>query len=98
MADVGLHGLFREEEALSDLTVDEPIRNELKNLDLPRRGILADLAGRRRRERDHGPVATGTTTRGGRLEAAAVVAIPVQDLLALSGVHASPIGVAGVTL
>jgi hypothetical protein len=43
-------------------------------------------------------VAARTAARGSRLEAAAVVAIPVQDLLALSGIHASPIGFDGVSL
>jgi hypothetical protein len=43
-------------------------------------------------------MAAGATTRRGRLEATAVVAVPVQDLLALSGVHASPIGVQPVSL
>ncbi len=43
MPDVGLDSLFRQEEALADLPVDEPVRNELKNLDLSSSRILADL-------------------------------------------------------
>ena len=77
---------------LPDLPVDEAISDELKHLDLPRRGILTDLAGRRRRERDHGTVATRAPSCSGRFEAAAVVAVSTQDLLALGGVHAPGIG------
>jgi len=40
----------------------------------------------------------GATTRRGRLEATAVVAITVQDFLALCGVHASGIGLEGFVL
>jgi hypothetical protein len=98
MADVGLDRLFREEEALTDLPVHEPVRDELKDLDLPCRGLLPDLPRRGRGERDHRAVASSAATRSCRLEAATVVAVSVQDLLALGGVHASPIGVVRVTL
>ena len=43
MADVGLHGLLREEEALADLAVHEPVGDELQDLDLAGRRVLADL-------------------------------------------------------
>ena len=36
MADVRLHGLFREEEPLADLSVDETVRDELEDFDLAR--------------------------------------------------------------
>jgi hypothetical protein len=98
MADVGLDGLFREEEPFADLTIDEPVRDELKNLDLTCRGVLADLSGRGRRERDDGASAGRATPRCGRLEAAAVVPIPVENLLALSGVHESGIGAGPMAL
>ena len=98
MTDVGLDRLLREEEALADLAIDEAVRDELENLDLARRGILADLSGRRWRERYDGAVPTSAATRGSRLETSAVVAIPVEDFLALSGVHASPIGAVSASL
>jgi hypothetical protein len=40
----------------------------------------------------------GAAARRGRLEAAAVVAITVQDFLTLCGVHASGIGLRGFVL
>jgi hypothetical protein len=77
---------------LSDLAIHETVRDELKHLDLAGRRILTDLAGRGGRERDHRAAATRAAPRGGGLEAATVVSIPVQDLLTLSGVHVSGIG------
>ena len=44
VAHMRLDRLLREEEALADLTVHEPVGDELQNLDLARCGILADLA------------------------------------------------------
>ena len=44
VAHMRLDRLLREEEALADLTVHEPVGDELQNLDLTRCGILADLA------------------------------------------------------
>ena len=98
MADVGLHGLFREEESFADLAVYEAVRDELQYLDLACGRVLADLARRRRRERDHRSTATRATPRRSRFEPAAVIAITVQDLLALSGVHGVGIGVHSVPL
>ncbi len=98
MANVGLDGLFREEETLADLAIDEPVGHELKNLDLAGRGILTDLARRRRRERDDGAAASRAAPGSGRLETAAVIAIAVEDLLTLGGVHESGIGLTRVPL
>jgi hypothetical protein len=92
MANVGLDRLLREEEALADLAVYEPIGDQLEDFDLPRGRVLSELALDLRRERDDGAVAAGTTTRCSRLEAAAVVPIPIENLLTLGGVHASGIG------
>jgi hypothetical protein len=83
---------------LSDLAVHETVCDELKHLDLAGRRILADLAGRRWRERDHRAAATRAAPRGGGLEPATVVSVPVQDLLALSSVHVSGIGAPGIPL
>jgi hypothetical protein len=98
MAHVRLHRLLGEEQVLADLAIDETVRHELQHLDLAGGRILTDLAGRGRREGDHGAAAGGAATGGSRLEAAAVVAVSVQDLLALSGVHDFPIGAASVPL
>ena len=77
---------------LADLAIDEAVRNELQHLDLPRGRVLPDLSGPRRRERDDGSVPTRAPARRSRLEPAAVVAVAVEDLLALGSVHASGIG------
>jgi hypothetical protein len=92
VADVRLDGLFGQEESLADLAVHETVGDELEHLDLARRRILSDLAGRRRRERNDRPTAARASPRRGRLESATVIAVSVQDLPALSGVHESGIG------
>ena len=92
MPDVGLDRLFREVEALADLAVDEAVRYELKHLDLAGSRILAELPGRRGGERDDRTVPTGAAPGSGRLEAAAVVTVAVENLLSLGGVHVSRIG------
>jgi hypothetical protein len=99
MADVRLDRLLREEELLADLPVDETVGDELEDLDLARRRLLLELTqSRRLHEGDHGPRSIGVATRSSRLESAAVVAIAVQDLPTLSGVHAIRIGVLGIAL
>jgi len=98
MAHVGLDGLLREEETFSDLAVHEPVRDELQNLDLAGRGVLTQLACRRWRERNDRAAPIGAAPRRSRLEPAAVIAIPVQDLPALSGVHGFRIGLGCVPL
>ena len=81
-----------EEESLADLTIDQAVRDELEDLDLARCRVLPELPRDLRREWDDGPVSAGAPTRRSRLETTAVVAITVQDLLTLSGVHDSRIG------
>jgi hypothetical protein len=98
VADVRLDRLFRQEESLADLAVHEAVGDELEHLDLTRRRILSDLAGRGWRERDDRPTAARATPRRGRLESAAVVPVSVQDLPALSSVHVSGIGGAAAAL
>ena len=91
-----LDGLFREEETLADLAVDETVGDELEDFELASRGFLLELAkSGQRSERDDGPRPLRFATRRSRLEAAAVVAIPRQDFPALCGVHELCIGVAG---
>ena len=87
-----LHRLLGEEEPLADLSIDETVCDELEHLDLARRRILSDFASRGRGERDDRAAAGRAATCGSGLEPAAVIPIPVEDLLALSGVHEFRIG------
>ena len=89
---MGFDRLLREVEALADLAIDEPVGDELEHLDLARGGVLAELPRRRRGERDDRSVATGATACRSRFETAAVVAVAIEDLLALGGVHVTRIG------
>jgi len=98
MADVRLHGLFREEEPLADLAIDEAVRDQLEDFDLASCWILSDFAGRRRREGDDCPTAARAAPSRSRFEASAVVPVTVQDLPSLSGVHEFRIGVVHVPL
>jgi hypothetical protein len=98
MAHVGLDRLLREEKSLADLAIDETICNELQHLDLASGRILPDLARGGWGERDDRTAAGRAAPRSSRLEAAAVVPVPVEDLLALSGVHEFRIGAANVPL
>jgi hypothetical protein len=95
MSDVGLDGLLRQEQALADLTVHESVGNELQDLALTGCRLLLELTGHGTRKRDDRAGSCATAPRCSRLEAATVVSIPVQDLFALSGVHASRIGLGG---
>jgi hypothetical protein len=98
MANVRLHGLFGEKEPFADLSVDETVRDELENLDLACGGILSDLTRGRRREWNDRSAACRAAPRRSRFEATAVIAVPIQDLLPLSGVHEFGIGDADVPL
>lgn len=89
-----LHRLLGKEEPLADLSIDETVCDELEHLDLASRRILSDFASRGRRERNDRAAAGRAATCGSCLEPAAVIPIPVEDLLALSGVHEFRIGVA----
>ena len=96
---VRLDRLLREEESLTDLAVDQPVGDELEDLDLARRRLLLELPEcRRRGERDDGSRPLGVPARSSRLEATAVVAVSVQDLPTLRGVHAMRIGAPGIAL
>jgi hypothetical protein len=99
MADVRLDGLLGEEQPLTDLAVDQPVGDELEHLDLAGRRLLLQLTESRRwSERDHGARALGVPASGSRLEPAAVIAITVQDLPTLRGVHKLRIGLRGDAL
>ena len=93
-----LHRLLGQVEALSDLAVDEAVCHQLEHFDLARGRLLLELPQDGRGERDHGPRPTRATTGRGRFEPATVVTVAVEDLLALSSVHGSDIGLAEMTL
>jgi hypothetical protein len=91
VADVRLDGLLRKEEPLADLAVHEAVGDELQHLNLTHRRLLSELA-EWRTERDHRPALTAGPARSRLIEAAAVVHVTAQDLLALCSVHESYIG------
>jgi len=92
VTDVRLDRLLGEEEPLADLAVDEPVADELEDLDLAGGRLLLELA-QGRGERDHLAVAVAVAPRRSRgLEAAAVVDVAAQDLLTLGSVHMPGIG------
>ncbi len=95
MSDVGLDGLLRQEKALADLAIHETVGNKLKNLALPCGRFLLELTRHGPRERDHRAGARAATPSRRRLKPATVVPVSAQDLFALSGVHASRIGLVG---
>jgi hypothetical protein len=93
MTDVGLHRLLGEEQVLPDLAVHEPVGDELEHLDLAGGRLLLELPkSRGRREGDDRAGRLRAAASRSRLEAAAVVAIPVEDLPPLRGVHGFGIG------
>ena len=85
------HRLLRQEQPLADLTVHEPVGDELKHFDLPARRLLLELA-KRALERDHVRAAGTATPRRNFLEAARMRQITAEDLLTLSCVHGPSIG------
>jgi len=91
--NVGLDRLLGEEEPLADLPVHQSIRHELEDLDLAGGWIGPSFPGGGWAEGDDRSVPPRASARRSRLEAAAVIAIPIQDLLTLRGVHECGIGV-----
>ncbi len=89
--DMALHRLLRQEEAIADLAVHEPVGDELQDLDLAGGRILPAALGRRL-EGNHFRDG-GITARRHRLEASGVLAVPGQNLVALCSVHGRAIGV-----
>ena len=91
-----LDRLLAEEEPLTDLAVDEAVRDQLKHLDLAGGRLLLELL-ERRRERNHLGVPVGAPGRD-RLEAPRMVHVPAQDLLTLCCVHEGAIGAQRIPL
>jgi len=85
---MALHGLFREEEALADLAVDQPFRDELQDLDLAGGRLLLEFT-EGSRERDDLRVAL-STLRGHLVEATGMAHVSGQDLSALRSIHDAP--------
>jgi hypothetical protein len=90
---MALDRFLRQVEAVADLAVHEALRNELEDFDLTRgRKMLRLRAGLAGGKLDQ--VRCRIAPRRHRLEATGVLAVPSQDLLALSSVHAGGIGAA----
>jgi hypothetical protein len=90
VADVRLHRLLRQEQALADLPVHEPVGDELEHLDLAHRRFLLEGA-RRRLQLDHVGTAAASARRD-LLEVTRVREVTTEDLLALGSVHEPGIG------
>ena len=88
---MGLHRLFREEETLANLPIDEALRDQLEDFDLPGGRLLLELL-ERSRERDDLTRSACRPPLGDGLEAPRVVHVPTEDLFALSSVHEPRIG------
>ena len=94
---VGLHSLFRQEEAVADLPIDEALRNQLEDFDLTGGRLLLELLEGSREGNDLASTTRRTPLRN-RLEAPRMVHVTTEDLFALSSVHESPIGALWKTL
>lgn len=90
VTDVRLDRLLREEEAGADLTVDETVGNELKDLQLAARRLLLD-AERHTEGNDLSASCAGPPLRD-FLEPSRMVDITAQDFLSLCSVHGFGIG------
>jgi len=85
VAHMRLHGLLREEEPHADLAVHEAVGDQLEHLDLARRRLLLELL-ERAGERDDVCAFVPAALRN-RVEAATVVHVAGEDLLALGSIH-----------
>jgi hypothetical protein len=85
VAHVGLNRLLGEEEPVPDLAVHEAVGDQLEDLDLTRRRLLLQLLKRAGERNDLGPARAAAFRH--RVEAATVVHVSGQDLLALGSVH-----------
>lgn len=97
MADVRLDRFLRQEQALTDLPVHEPVGDELQHLHLASCRLLLERA-RRRLQREHGSTAVPAPARRDLVELARMRQITAQDLLALGSVHLPSIGARQLSL
>jgi hypothetical protein len=88
---VGLDRLFREEEALADFPIDEALRDQLEDFDLPGGRLLLELL-ERSCERDDLAGAGRGPPLGDGFEAPRMVHVSRQDLFPLCSVHEPDIG------
>ena len=88
MPDVRFDRLFREEEAVADLAIDQALRDQLEYLDLTRRRLLLELP-EGSCERNHLGVALASL-RSHLVETTRMVDVTGQDLFALCSVHDNP--------
>lgn len=93
VAHVGLDRLLRQEEPDADLAIDETVRDQLEDLDLPHRGLLLQLPQRALERDDLGAAVAAAPARRDLLEATRVIHVAVEDLLTLCCVHGPSIGV-----
>ena len=91
VSHMGLHRLFREEEAVADLPVYEALGDQLEDFELPGGRLLLELLeGSRKRDDFSG--ATGRSPLRNCFEAPGVVHVATEDVFSLSSVHSSRIG------
>ena len=95
MADVALDRLLGEEEPYADLAVHQAVRDELEDFDLPRRRLLLQFLERSGERND---LRAAAAAGGDRVEPPRMLAVAVQDLVALCSVHGPGIGLARVPL
>ena len=85
---MALHRLFREEEAVADLAVDQALRDQLEYLDLAGSGLLLELSKGRGEGND---LRIALSTPGGHcVKTTRVVHITGQDLFSLCSIHDNP--------
>ena len=83
-------GLLAEEETHADLAIHQAVRDQLQHFDLAHRGLLLELTERPAERNDLG--ASVLPLGRDRFEAALMVHVAAEDLLALCGVHVWAIG------
>ena len=86
MSHVGLHRLLRKEEAVADLPVDEALRDQLEDFDLPGGRLLLEFLERTREGDDLAGAARRPPLRD-RFEAPRMVHVAREDLFPLGSVH-----------
>ena len=88
MPHVTFHRLFRKEEAVTNFTIDQAFRDQLKYLDLACCGLLLELPEGRGERND---LRVSLSALGGHLvKTTRVVHITGQDLFALCSIHDNP--------
>ncbi len=90
MANMALHRLLGEEQPVADLAVHESLGDELKHLDLTRRGRMFRLWCDARRELDE--LRNRRPSGRYRLKSTGMRPVTGQDLLTLCCVHVGFIG------